>query len=103
MNSYPGELLAQHEPLMFAAGLDLPSATGQRSPPDNIPVTPNGTQTVPFNDPSIGRDPFVVLTGRLRNALSTKRKGAIWNSEKSRTFNVLLVDKVSLHALLVHY
>lgn len=46
MNSYPAELLAQHEPLMFAAGLDLPPAPGQRSPPESIPTTPNGTQTV---------------------------------------------------------
>ncbi|KAF9012565.1 glutathione transferase omega-1 [Cyathus striatus] len=77
MNSYPPELLAQLAPVMFAAGLDAPQA----------PADPSGAP------PSKPTDPFQLLSLRLREALLSQRKPAIWNPEKNKTFQVLLVDK----------
>lgn len=71
MNSYPPELLAQLAPVMFVGGLDVP-ASGK------------------------SQDPFASLTHRLRDALGSQRKVAIWQPEKSKTFQVVLVDKVRL-------
>lgn len=72
MNSYPPELLTQFAPVMFVAGLDLP-------PPSS------GGKV---------QDPFIVLSYRLREALLQQRKVAIWQPEKNKTFQVVLVDKV---------
>jgi trafficking protein particle complex subunit 11 len=77
MNSYPPELLTQLAPVMFAAGLDPPSATPQSPAPTK------------------NQDPFAILTSRLRDALLSQRKVAVWQYEKSKTFQVVLVDKVS--------
>jgi len=80
MNSYPPELLAQLAPVMFVAGLDLPKA----------PSTVSGDAPSP---PPKVQDPFSVLTIRLREALSNQRKVAIWQPDKARTFQVILVDR----------
>ena len=72
MNSYPPELLTQLAPVMFVGGLDPPPASGKTT------------------------DPFVVLSHRLREALVNQRKVAIWQPEKKKTFQVILVDKVSI-------
>ncbi|KAJ7772064.1 Gryzun, putative trafficking through golgi-domain-containing protein [Mycena maculata] len=80
MNSYPPELLAQLAPVMFVAGLDpAPVATAQS------PTTP-GT-------PRSQQDPFAVLTIRLREALLAQRKAAVWQPEKSKSFQIIPVDK----------
>ncbi|KAJ7099520.1 Gryzun, putative trafficking through golgi-domain-containing protein [Mycena belliarum] len=84
MNSYPPELLAQLAPVMFVAGLE--NAT---------PATPVSVQS-PITPTTPGRqqqDPFVVLTTRLREALLTQRKVAIWQPEKSKAFQIITVDK----------
>jgi hypothetical protein len=73
MNSYPPELLVQLAPIMFVAGLDLPSSTQPSSPTKS--------------------NEFATLTSRLRDALQNQRKVAIWQSEKTKTFQVVLVDK----------
>ena len=70
MNSYPPELLTQLAPVMFVGGLDPPPASGKTT------------------------DPFVVLSHRLREALVNQRKVAIWQPDKAKTFQVVLVDKV---------
>jgi hypothetical protein len=68
MNSYPPELLVQLAPVMFVAGLDPPQS---------------------------GRtDSFSTLVARLRDALTTQRKVGIWQPERNKTFQVVLVDKV---------
>ncbi|KAA1470414.1 hypothetical protein DENSPDRAFT_849542 [Dentipellis sp. KUC8613] len=94
MNSYPPELLAQLAPLMFVAGLDIPPPT---NPPDapptpSTPSTPSSAQ-IPPGTPKPAQDPFTVLMLRLRDALLSQRKPAIWQPEKSKTFQVVLVDK----------
>jgi hypothetical protein len=68
MNSYPIELLVQHAPLMFVAGLELPKAK---------------------------QDPFYALITRLREVLGARPKGLVWDKHRSSAFNILLVDKVS--------
>ncbi len=85
MNSYPPELLVQLAPVMFVAGLD--AQTPQSS--TNAPPTPS-TQQPPRPDA------FQLLSMRLRDALVSQRKVAIWQPEKSKTFQVVLVDKVRL-------
>ncbi|PPQ93844.1 hypothetical protein CVT25_013553 [Psilocybe cyanescens] len=81
MNSYPPELLAQLAPVMFVAGLDAPPA-----PPPASPISP----TVPVSKP---QDAFQVLALRLREALLAQRKVAIWQPEKNKSFQVILVDR----------
>ncbi|KJA28858.1 hypothetical protein HYPSUDRAFT_33253 [Hypholoma sublateritium FD-334 SS-4] len=81
MNSYPPELLAQLAPVMFVAGLDAPSAPSSQSPP---------TPTTAAEKP---QDAFQVLTSRLREALLAQRKVAIWQPEKNKSFQVILVGK----------
>ncbi|KAG5645413.1 hypothetical protein DXG03_006237 [Asterophora parasitica] len=78
MNSYPPELLAQLAPVMFVAGLDA------FPPPASQPSTP--TTSTKAND-------FSLLASRLRDALQAQRKVAIWQPDKSKTFQVILVDK----------
>ncbi|KAK2463095.1 hypothetical protein APHAL10511_004750 [Amanita phalloides] len=68
MNSYPPELLVQLAPVLFVAGLE---AQSQGKP----------------------QDPFNVLNQRLRDALVAQRKPAIWQSERTKTFHVVIVDK----------
>ncbi|KAI0645251.1 Gryzun, putative trafficking through golgi-domain-containing protein [Trametes meyenii] len=80
MNSYPPELLVQLAPVMFVAGLDP-------QPPASAPPTTPSTPQTPR------QDPFQILSLRLRDALVAQRKVAIWQPEKSKTFQVVLVDK----------
>jgi len=90
MNSYPPELVVQLAPVMFVAGLDVPSS----------PELPSSTS----DPPSISRpaqDPFTVLTIRLRDALLSQRITAIWQPDKSKTFQTVLVDKVRSAVLAV--
>lgn len=67
MNSYPIELLVQHAPLMFVAGLELPKNK---------------------------QDPFYTLVSRLREVLGARPKGLIWDKNRASAFNILLIDKV---------
>lgn len=85
MNSYPPELLAQLAPVMFVAGLDAatPSTPSTPSSQPTPPSTPTASKTQDFN----------LLSSRLREALQTQRKVAIWQPEKSKSFQVILVDK----------
>ncbi|KAL4248314.1 hypothetical protein ABKN59_006671 [Abortiporus biennis] len=76
MNSYPVELLAQLAPVMFVAGLDIPL----------------DAQEALQSTPPKYQDPFIVLALRLREALVSQRKPAMWQPEKSKTFQVALVD-----------
>jgi trafficking protein particle complex subunit 11 len=80
MNSYPPELLTQLAPVMFVAGLDAPQAA------------PDSSSTLPIPPPK-SSDPFQVLSLRLRDALLAYRKVAIWQPEKNKSFQVVLVDK----------
>ncbi|KIY69509.1 hypothetical protein CYLTODRAFT_372663 [Cylindrobasidium torrendii FP15055 ss-10] len=79
MNSYPPELLVQLAPVMFVAGLDVPT------PPPSSPATPV--------TPSRPQDPFTVLSLRLRDVLLSQRKVGIWQPNKFKTFQAVLVDK----------
>ncbi|KAI0034857.1 Gryzun, putative trafficking through golgi-domain-containing protein, partial [Vararia minispora EC-137] len=84
MNSYPPELLAQLAPVMFVAGLDVQAPAPAVEPE----VTTPGDQPRPPQ-----QDVFEVLSLRLRDALVNQRKPAIWQPEKTKTFQVVLVDK----------
>jgi hypothetical protein len=91
MNSYPPELVVQLAPVMFVAGLDVPSS------PEPVPSSTS-------DPPSLSRpaqDPFTVLTIRLRDALLSQRITAIWQPDKSKTFQTVLVDKVRSAVLAV--
>jgi trafficking protein particle complex subunit 11 len=83
MNSYPPELLTQLAPVMFVAGLDPPSS------PQTVPQSPPATPKSPQQQ----QDPFTLLTLRLRESFLSQRKPAIWAPEKSKTFQILPVDK----------
>lgn len=87
MNSYPLELLAQLAPVMFVAGLDPPSVP--QIPASQIPQSPSQT-TLPK---PAQQDPFAVLTLRLREAFLSQRKISIWPPEKSKTFQILPVNR----------
>jgi len=93
MNSYPIELLVQHAPLMFVAGLGDQSATHTGVPVHNDAL-PNPDLERRGSVNQDARDPFAVLTSRLRNSFASRRRGTIWDLNKSRHFNVVLVDKV---------
>jgi hypothetical protein len=86
MNSYPPELLVQLAPVMFVAGLDVPPL----SPPEPVPSVPSDSPT-PARP---AQDPFTALTLRLRDALLSQRSTAIWQPDKSKTFQTVLVEKV---------
>ncbi|KAK7036442.1 hypothetical protein VNI00_011639 [Paramarasmius palmivorus] len=88
MNSYPVELLTQLAPVMFVAGLDTPAPATEPSTPASPqdPASPVPSRPQP-------QDPFTTLTVRLRDALVAQRKPAIWQPEKSKIFQVVLVDK----------
>ena len=84
MNSYPIELLAQLAPVMFVAGLNPPTSS----------APPTATGTPPTSSTPRAQDPFAPLIARLRTTLSGVRQVSIWRSEKAKTFQVVLVDKV---------
>jgi hypothetical protein len=89
MNSYPPELLVQLAPVMFVAGLDV-------HPPEPEPPAPSDSPA-PAHP---AQDPFTVLTLRLRDALLSQRTTAIWQPDKSKTFQTVLVEKVCSLLLL---
>lgn len=84
MNSYPPELLVQLAPVMFVAGLDIPPA------PEQVPSATSGSST-PVRP---AQDPFALLTIRLRDAFLSQRSTAIWQPDKSKSFQTVLVEKV---------
>lgn len=99
MNSYPIELLVQHAPMMFVAGLDVPPTPSVVPPSNGTASEPtvslaDGNQSLPDS-----RDPFVVLQSRLKAAFTARRRGSIWDLNKSKHFNVIVVDKVGWDAL----
>lgn len=87
MNSYPIELLVQLAPVMFVAGLD-PALLAP--PPEEDPWSPS-TPTVATS--ATPQDAFVALCNRLREAFSAQPKPQIWQPGRSKTFQVILVDK----------
>jgi hypothetical protein len=91
MNSYPPELVVQLAPVMFVAGLDVP--------PSPEPVSSSTSDLPSLSHPA--QDPFTVLTIRLRDALLSQRITAIWQPDKSKTFQTVLVDKVRSAVLAV--
>jgi hypothetical protein len=76
---------------MFVAGLDVP--------PSPEPVPSSTSDPSSLSRPS--QDPFTVLTIRLRDALLSQRITAIWQPDKSKTFQTVLVDKVRSAVLAV--
>ncbi|KDQ13969.1 hypothetical protein BOTBODRAFT_110665 [Botryobasidium botryosum FD-172 SS1] len=106
MNSYPSELLAQHAPLMFAAGLEaFQPVSNVPTSPTIAPPTPLPLAHAPKNSfgqdlPDITvpsgdtrQDPFASLAARLRGIFSAQRKGAVWDPERAKSFHTVLVDK----------
>ncbi|KZO93890.1 hypothetical protein CALVIDRAFT_485134 [Calocera viscosa TUFC12733] len=98
MNSYPTELLLQLAPLMFVAGLEAfppPSATASHSPPHANGA--NGTQNGdanPHTPPEENTEAeFALLAHRLRKTLGVHRKSSVWDPERGKDFDVLLVEK----------
>ncbi|CCL99236.1 uncharacterized protein FIBRA_01251 [Fibroporia radiculosa] len=47
----------------------------------------------PPQPPGKNQDPFAVLSYRLREALLGQRKAAVWQPQKDKTFQVIIVDK----------
>lgn len=84
MNSYPLELLAQLAPVMFVAGLDPPSVP---------PVSPTQAPQSPSQAKPAQQDPFALLALRLREAFLSQSKVSIWAPEKSKTFQIIPVDR----------
>jgi hypothetical protein len=84
MNSYPPELLVQLAPVMFVAGLEA-QAQGYR----HI----SAFRYSDSRDAGKPQDPFSVLNQRLREALVSQRKPAVWQSEQTKTFQVVIVDR----------
>lgn len=93
MNSYPVELLAQLAPVMFVAGLDPPSSPPQATSPGLPPSTSPPTSPVAPSRTAQQPDAFAVLAYRLREAFVSQRKPAIWAPEKTKTFQIIPVDK----------
>lgn len=87
MNSYPPDLLVQLSPVMFVAGLGPPQPP--QPPQPSTPATPQSATARP-------QDPFILLGSRLKDALLAQRAPAIWQPDKSKTFQVVLVDPVSV-------
>ena len=101
MNSYPIELLAQHAPLMFVAGLDPPSVepTTSVSPPPPIKLADGPANNITLNVPNqrqkdATHDPFGQLVSRLREALTVRPKNVVWEPTRGKNFYCILVDKV---------
>ena len=107
MNSYPLELLAQHVPLMFVAGLTEGLPPDTPSSPVTIPsnavvspksLGPSSSVDIAADHPSAAPtedELFLNLTARLRSALTYRKKGVIWDPNRSKAFHIVLVDKVN--------
>ena len=87
MNSYPPELLVQLAPVMFVAGL---------GPQQPAPPAASAAAAAPQSPATRTQDPFALLATRLKDALLAQRRPAVWAPDKSKTFQVVLVDPVSL-------
>ncbi|KZT58702.1 hypothetical protein CALCODRAFT_432256 [Calocera cornea HHB12733] len=90
MNSYPSELLLQLAPLMFVAGLEafpppVPTTTAT-APATGSSSSSNSASPPPANG-------FALLAHRLRKTLGVHRKSSVWDPERGKDFDVLLVDK----------
>jgi len=83
MNSYPPELLVQLAPVMFVAGL----AQSQGY------LNSSAFLYSDSKDAGKPQDPFSVLNQRLHEAFVSQRKPAVWQSEQTKTFQVVIVDK----------
>ncbi|KAG8930220.1 hypothetical protein FRC01_003141 [Tulasnella sp. 417] len=111
MNSYPNELLAQHVPLMYVAGLTEGSSsspapgspTVSTSPSEATRRSSSGSISQPSapvevaantSGDAIASDPFADLISRLRTVLTYRKKGAVWDPLRARAFQVILVDKL---------
>src|SRR5216684_6789438 len=86
MNSYPPEFLVQLAPVMFVAGLDVS--------PSPEPVPSSTSDPPSLSLPAGAQDAFTLLIIRLRDALLSQRITAIWQPDKSKTFQTVLVEKV---------
>ncbi|KAH7910026.1 Gryzun, putative trafficking through golgi-domain-containing protein [Hygrophoropsis aurantiaca] len=93
MNSYPPELLTQLAPVMFVAGLGGPTSSTASVPPTPQTAIQSPTPSSPPPTPSKTQDLFTLLTSRLRDALLSQRKPAIWSPDRTKTFHIILVDK----------
>lgn len=105
MNSYPAELLVQLAPVMFVAGLSNLSPGPSTDQLAGTPATPASEAQGPIAPTprrATSSDPFALLVQRLREALGSQRKPAIWVPDqvrKSKTFQVVFVDKVCIRYL----
>ncbi|KAI6095077.1 Foie gras liver health family 1-domain-containing protein [Pisolithus sp. B1] len=90
MNSYPAEMLVQLAPIMFVAGLDIPP-TLAATPVTSSPA--NKDFSSPPTPPPKVQDPFALLILRLREVLLSQSKSAVWSPERTKIFQVALVDK----------
>ena len=87
MNSYPPELLVQLALVMFVAGL---------GPQQPAPPAASAAAAAPQSPAPRTQGPFALLATRLKDALLAQRRPAVWAPDKSKTFQVVLVDPVSL-------
>lgn len=80
----------QLAPVMFVSGLDLPPTSAAvlvaPSPADKDPSSP------PTPPPKV-QDPFTSLISRLREVLLSQSKSTVWSPERTKIFQVVLVDK----------
>ncbi|KAI6046343.1 Gryzun, putative trafficking through golgi-domain-containing protein [Pisolithus marmoratus] len=90
MNSYPTEMMVQLAPVMFVAGLDIPPSSAA------VPVPPPSANMDPSSPPAPPQkvqDPFTLLIFRLREVLLSQCKSSVWSPERTKIFQVVLVDK----------
>ncbi|KAI6029321.1 Gryzun, putative trafficking through golgi-domain-containing protein [Pisolithus microcarpus] len=90
MNSYPTEMLVQLAPIMFVAGLDLPPTLAAAPV---VPSLANKDPSSPPTPPPKVQDPFTLLIFRLREVLLSQSKSAVWSPDRTKVFQVVLVDK----------
>ena len=95
MNSYPAELIVQLAPVMFVAGLDTAAGNQRRQTVSTPSPDAAGGPSAPRAHTK--QDPFAILAARIRDALASQRRPAVWAPEaarKSKAFQVVFVDKV---------
>ncbi|KAG8904617.1 hypothetical protein FRB99_001414, partial [Tulasnella sp. 403] len=93
---------------MFVAGLTegVPSASPaspsitpsaslalSTSPPTTTPVGSPPTETPELSGDASTQDPFAALIARLRNVLTYRKKGTVWDPNRAKAFQIILVDK----------
>ncbi len=77
---------------MFVAGL----SESQQPEGLSSPLSPSTGASDPSTPKADTKDSFGILIDRLRSALSAKRRTTIWDSERTRKFQIVLVDKVRI-------